>query len=155
MDKKEYIVANIAPRLSGRQVECVPVDPIGEGQRCHANVTRHVQEHGGKRIEGWVFVSSTSLAIEAVWHSVWASESGALVDITPDPQELFLYEGGSRLFLPSDDPRKEGDFFFPTTRNKALKRAIRKIAHVAWETRRLDERQAELEQARFAERRPG
>ena len=53
---------------------------------CHPNVIAHVKTHGGDAVPGWCVWESQEL-IEGVFHSVWRSPAGELIDITPHRDE--------------------------------------------------------------------
>lgn len=78
----------------------VPVEPEPSAtvDNCFLNVRRKIQRHGGDIVHGWQ-VWQTPFYIEAVYHGVWQSIDGALVDITPKG-----LPGVSRiLFLPEPE----------------------------------------------------
>jgi hypothetical protein len=147
----DFIVSRVAPRLSNTSVVTIPVNPIGRVKECHQNVQDHVAVHGGEQIQGWIFQPTVDhRLIRAFWHSVWRSTTGETVDLTPDPdfdpgEEPRMSEppmrlDGKRLFLPAHDLRKEGDFDFQTTKNKTVRRFVRKMARIDYHYRRMEKR---------------
>jgi len=69
-------------------LESYPVD-------CLDNVRREVAKHGGSIQHGWIIWEAPGSLLEAVFHAVWRSPEGKLVDVTPQ------FDGETRiLFLP-------------------------------------------------------
>jgi hypothetical protein len=64
------------------RVEASPGATIAE---CHANVKLHVNKYGGDAILGWLIWEWPGKLIEAQLHSIYRSETGHYVDITPQP----------------------------------------------------------------------
>jgi hypothetical protein len=84
-------VIDVARHLNGEWVGLIQVDPELWTMEfcCHWNVQNKVNADGGKMISGWYLLFWEQLDIwQAVWHSVYQSSSGQLVDITPHPSGL-------------------------------------------------------------------
>src|SRR5689334_2558330 len=56
----------------------------GELNDCFMVVEKHVTEHGGTSQIGWKLFEWPSLFLEAIFHAVWRSPSGVLIDVTPE-----------------------------------------------------------------------
>jgi hypothetical protein len=78
---------------------CEPPRPIErtpqawcEVAQCHANVQQLVHVHGGRGVWGWHFNLNTTdpnqCRVEAVFHAVWESPQGDLIDITPKSERV-------------------------------------------------------------------
>jgi len=50
---------------------------------CFYNVPTHVKTNGGELLIGWMIWYAPRKFIEAVFHCIWKSPNGALVDVTP------------------------------------------------------------------------
>lgn len=88
--------------------------PLATPHRSYEHVCRHVDQHDGTPILGWIVRAAPALYYEAAFHTVWRRPDGVLVDITPRPhdsQTLFALDGRS-LTAPYD-PR-----LWPTRRAK-------------------------------------
>lgn len=77
-------------------------DDSGLGD-CFNDVKRHVVEHGGSLVHGWMLWEWPGVLVEAEFHGVWRSPSGELIDVTKKgdgeteilfvPDEVRIYEG--------------------------------------------------------------
>jgi hypothetical protein len=68
---------------------------FAEVNECYENVDTHIRSHGGTRQYGWTIWEIPNEMIEAEFHTVWRSQSGQLMDVSPKP------DGETRiLFLP-------------------------------------------------------
>ncbi len=86
-------------------------EPWAEQRRCFENVSRKVQQDGGRGQSGWMF-QHKYLAdgdrldyLLAIHHAVWHAPAGELIDVTPfhvDPKHHPLSPGGDVLFLVDD-----------------------------------------------------
>lgn len=66
---------------------------------CHLNVARYVDQQGGDALRGWAIWEIPGMLLQAEFHSIWISPTGAEVDVTPHE------DGEDRiLFLP--DPQR-------------------------------------------------
>lgn len=68
-------------------------------EECFPNVQRKVEQNGGKIVYGWKIWIIPNMFIEAEFHSVWESEHGNLVDITPNRsgEDKILFLRDSRM----------------------------------------------------------
>jgi hypothetical protein len=73
---------------------------IGE---CFVNVRTTVELEGGQQIYGWTIWNRPGVFIEAENHSVWRAPDGALVDVSPAPDQETQV-----LFLQDDDAKPIG-----------------------------------------------
>jgi hypothetical protein len=73
----------------------VPVQPAPHSalEECYRNVFTQVQERGGARQTGWCIWEHPGLFVEGVFHAIWLSPEGNLVDITPhrDGEQRILF----------------------------------------------------------------
>lgn len=53
-------------------------------EECFPNVQRKIERDGGRIIYGWKIWIKPSLFIEGEFHSIWESDEGQWVDITPN-----------------------------------------------------------------------
>jgi hypothetical protein len=80
-----------------------PVEPVfvrhrpayAEQNMCFPAVAARVAAQGGKMVFGWAIFERPKVLIEAIFHAVWQTPGGDLLDISPLP---VLFE--SILFLP-------------------------------------------------------
>jgi hypothetical protein len=78
----------------------LPVKPIEGGERldCYANVSKQVQQAGGKVEYGWIIWLDPGFLIEAEHHSVWVSPDGEWVDVSPHKENQVLFLPGAQPF---------------------------------------------------------
>lgn len=76
----------------------VPVVPHPQAapNDCHVNVLRQVSEFGGTMVSGWLLFEDRIGNCFSVYHSVWKSPNGELIDVTSycdaHPRILFLVD---------------------------------------------------------------
>lgn len=73
---------------------CRPLSFVPETENCHLNVWCQAREHGGQPQHGWVLAQDKSkMFSEAIFHTVWRSPDGKLVDVTPrvDSEKRLLF----------------------------------------------------------------
>jgi len=51
--------------------------------RCHSNVQRAVEEHGGRLVTGWLTRNYFGVLAELCHHAAWERPEGDIVEITP------------------------------------------------------------------------
>jgi hypothetical protein len=100
-DNVKSLLAELDSSSEPLTVKCTP-EKGAEINDCFPLVETKVIEHGGESVLGWHILEST-LLVEAIFHAVWRTEGGALIDISPKPipaaEILFLqntnavYEG--------------------------------------------------------------
>lgn len=84
----------------------IPVAPENGAtiNECFENVENVVKQRGGTSISGWAIWQMANILVEAEAHSVWKSDNGELVDVTPHA------DGESKiLFLPDDNVKYNGE----------------------------------------------
>jgi hypothetical protein len=83
-------------------IERIP-GPSCEACQCHDNVMKKVHFDGGRPVWGWHFSVNTSdpndFRLDTLFHAVWESPDGALIDITP-PSERVLAGRKAGVFTP-------------------------------------------------------
>lgn len=74
---------------------------------CFANVQEHIKENGGSIQLGWVIWETPGIMLEGMFHAVWRSPEGKLVDVTPqmdgERQLLFLPDSAATIHKESGD----------------------------------------------------
>lgn len=77
-------VATFAKDIGSIWIGTVPVLPDAscEYDQCHTNVDCYILAHGGEKISGYYYLESP-WGFQAIYHSVWKSPKGNLIDITP------------------------------------------------------------------------
>jgi hypothetical protein len=62
-------------------------------RQCFVNVAQKQQQLGGAAQHGWIIWESPGIYLEAEFHSVWVSDHGKLIDVTPQPdkEETILF----------------------------------------------------------------
>ena len=92
--------------------------PINE---CFAILPKHIATHGGEQIFGWIIWEWPKVMIEAEFHTVWRTEDGILIDITPK-----IISVNHILFLPDISRKYEGrqidNIRKPLTGDKRIRR---------------------------------
>ena len=73
----------------------VRLETYSKDEDCHRNVTEKVRRDGGRACYGWVIWEIPDWEIQLEFHSVWQSNQGRLVDLSPP-----LHGGPEVLFLP-------------------------------------------------------
>jgi len=82
---------NVVPESWALQNECFP------------NVRKKVEIDRGSFVNGWTIWQWANMLITAEAHSIWKSEAGELIDITPHN-----YDEHTILFVPDSNIRFEG-----------------------------------------------
>jgi hypothetical protein len=112
-------VRQLCAQLSDAPPIFLPFTRLGRYRihQCHANVFHRVRTYGGERINGWSIWENSWYA-EAVFHCVWQTTQGKLLDITPR-----LNGEVTILFVPDPITRLTrgpfGTFVQPTNRTTA------------------------------------
>lgn len=70
---------------------------------CFPNVEQKIKKDGGGQVNGWVIWQWANMMIEAEAHSVWKSDAGTLLDITPHN-----YGEQRVLFVPDENIKYQG-----------------------------------------------
>lgn len=70
---------------------------------CFLNVRKKIARDGGSCVNGWAIWQWANMLITAEAHSIWKSEAGELIDITPHN-----YNERTILFVPDSTVRFEG-----------------------------------------------
>lgn len=86
--------------------ENVPVEP-GEGcvvGGSFENVPAVVKRHGGSMQIGWRMREQELAFVEGAFHAVWRRPDGALIDVTPQPDQM-----AGILFLPDTQIEWRGE----------------------------------------------
>ena len=96
------VCASILPRVRPVLVPCRP-EPYAEAGECHASAAEKVKRNGGSIQHGWIIWEIPPWEICAEFHSVWRSDEGFLLDVTPA-----LHDGSRVLFLPDARRTYEG-----------------------------------------------
>ena len=73
---------SISPNEEPIFLDVIP-DVNARIDECFYNVTKKISEDGGSLIHGWTIWLWPDVYIEAIFHGIWRSETGQLVDITP------------------------------------------------------------------------
>jgi len=95
-------VQQLCARLSNVPSVFLPFSRLGHYrvQQCHANVFHRVRTYGGERVNGWSIWENSHYA-EAMFHCVWQTMQGQLLDITPrlngEATILFVPDSATRL----------------------------------------------------------
>ena len=73
----------------------VRLEAYSQAEDCHRNVAEKTRQDGGQACSGWVIWEIPDWEIQLEFHSVWQSNQGSLVDLSPP-----LHGGTEVLFLP-------------------------------------------------------
>lgn len=94
-------ILNFCSEVSSAIPVIIPLRPItGKPvNECFNVVPEHIAANGGKQKIGWYILYWRRVLIEAVFHCVWESPEGELIDITPK-----VHKAQNIVFLP--DPIK-------------------------------------------------
>ncbi len=71
-----------------------PTAFVPEPDYCHFNVWLQTRHSEGKPLSGWIFAQDKQQCFaEAIFHSVWESPDGRLIDVTPrkDQEKRILF----------------------------------------------------------------
>lgn len=77
-------VAGMAKDIGCDWVGMVPVIPDAscDYDQCHYNVDCYILSHDGEKVSGYYYLESP-WGFQAIYHSIWKSPDGKLIDITP------------------------------------------------------------------------
>lgn len=81
----------------------VRLETYSRDEDCHRNVAEKIRRDGGLACSGWVIWEIPDWEIQLEFHSVWRSNQGCLVDLTPP-----VHRGTEVLFLPDPIRLYEG-----------------------------------------------
>lgn len=65
-------------------------EPDAVQKYCFPNVQRKIKRSGGHLVHGWS-ISESPILIEAEFHGVWRSETGELIDVTPNNEAAIMF----------------------------------------------------------------
>ncbi len=93
-------IRSFARTLGRGELKFVPIQPSSTAQQqmCVTAVDDVVEAKGGKRIMGWK-IWEGRYWLKAVYHAVWQTPEGRLIDVTPEPDEtqtLFIGDSTER-----------------------------------------------------------
>lgn len=94
------IIAGCDGIIAGQSPIVVPVIPLNNAKPndCFNNVSRQVENNGGKQINGWAIWQRANILIEFEAHAVWQTTGEELIDITPlDREEQILFLPDARV----------------------------------------------------------
>lgn len=91
------LVSIVCPTSAPIYVTVVP-ESYARARFCFPAVQEKIKRDGGEQVIGWQ-IWNTGYLIEAEFHAIWKSSSGALVDITPKqiPVEKILFLPDSNM----------------------------------------------------------
>ena len=76
-------------------------DPKASPSECFSNVRDQIKTHGGSMQLGWIIWETPDIMLEGMFHAIWSSPEGELVDVTPqmdgEPQILFLPDSAATI----------------------------------------------------------
>ena len=93
---------DLNPDVSPLWVSVVPESWALQNE-CFPNVKQKIDMDGGSYVNGWAIWQWANMLITAEAHSVWQSDDGVLLDITPHN-----YGEQTILFVPDDNVKFEG-----------------------------------------------
>ena len=117
---------SIVPNQQPLYVDVKPLfnKPVNE---CFVIVPEHMAIYGGEQIFGWYIGEWPKVLIEAIFHAIWHTKDGILIDITP--KEIAT---NRILFLPDPHRKYEGrqvdNIRNPLTGDKRIRRFCQ-LAH--------------------------
>lgn len=78
------LVVDFARKIGSSWIGEILVRPDSscEYDQCHINVDCYIFSHGGEKVSGYYYLESP-WGFQAIYHSVWRSPNGELIDITP------------------------------------------------------------------------
>jgi hypothetical protein len=82
-DNVKKLLAKVGSKEEPITIKCVP-EQGAELNDCFPLVETKVVEYGGESILGW-HVRESRLLVEAIFHAVWKTADGELIDISPKP----------------------------------------------------------------------
>lgn len=100
-NKIALFIVNFCKEVSGEKPVVIPLRPLSDKpiNECFTIVPEHIATHGGQQKIGWYILFWRQVLIEAVFHCVWESPEGKMIDITPK-----VHKAQNIVFLP--DPTK-------------------------------------------------
>ena len=98
----EELCHNLNPIETSLWVNVVP-ERWALQNECFPNVRKKIAMDGGSYVNGWTIWQWANMLITAEAHSIWKSEAGDLIDITPHN-----YNEHTILFVPDSNVRFEG-----------------------------------------------
>lgn len=90
-DKILELCDQVVPKSSPSYIP-VEVQSWSLHNECYFNVERMVKEYGGQQVNGWAIWQWANMLITMEAHSIWKSNEGRLVDVTP-------HNGGEKEIL--------------------------------------------------------
>lgn len=77
-------VVEVCRLISGRTPKIVPIktESFSEDAKCFHNVLEKVRRDGGEVVQGWLITLNKGVYFSAIFHAVWRTPDGTLVDIT-------------------------------------------------------------------------
>lgn len=78
------LLAKINCEIEPVSIRCAP-EKGAELNNCFPLVDSKVATHGGSSVLGWQ-IRETTLLVEAIFHAVWKTQNGELIDISPKPE---------------------------------------------------------------------
>jgi hypothetical protein len=93
-----------------------PTSFVPEQANCHLNTWCQLRAHGGDAVHGWVLAQDKAqMFSEAIFHTVWRSAEGKLVDVTPRPDAekrvMFVPDPSRAIVLTDDEGRPAIDTY--------------------------------------------
>ncbi|WP_220721340.1 SEC-C domain-containing protein [Agarivorans litoreus] len=82
-DHVKTLLGELESESSPITVTCVP-EVGAQINDCFPLVEAKVVSHGGESVLGW-HIRETKILVEAIFHAIWKSSDGELVDISPKP----------------------------------------------------------------------
>jgi len=112
-------IERFARTLAKGQASYIPLRPSPTAKEllCVGSVDEVEAAHGGTRVMGWK-IWECRYWFKAVYHAVWQTPEGELVDVTPEPGEV------ETLFVVDD---KERPSVYVPPRIEAKKAAFKKV----------------------------
>jgi len=96
-------------------------------RECFSIVPQHIAANGGQQHFGWAVIEIQNLWIEAEFHTIWQSEDGRVIDLSP--REIPL---DKILFFPDPKRQYEGrqvqSFYHPLTDKPSVKKYLQLTA---------------------------
>lgn len=82
-DNVKRLLAEVGSKYEPISIKCIP-ETGAELNDCFSLVETKVAEYGGESILGW-HIRESRLLVEAIFHAVWKTLDGELIDISPKP----------------------------------------------------------------------
>lgn len=109
-------ITRFASTLGMGELVYIPLrpSPTAKERQCVGSVDEVVAAHGGTRVMGWK-IWECRYWLKAVYHAVWRTPEGELVDVTPEPSEvetLFVVDDRERpsVYVPPHIDAKKAAF---------------------------------------------